>query len=194
MKKVFTILFITLYIAGIFTGCSEKTENGSVTSTDPQPQTQKAKSSNSEKSNISERIIEPDELISKTEAEQLIGESLKAGERKDTKAVGMKLCVYNAVKEDTFKFLQVSITQKTFMPDNGQSPESIYKSIKDNYENAVVVEGIGNEAFIAPPGLHILNGTYYITIAIGNSDDEKNRETLKAAGKKAVENLNKLTK
>ena len=77
------------------------------------------------------------------------------------------------------------------MPSSGQSPKSIYSSIKNNFPNAVKVDGVGDEAFIAPPGLHILSGTYYVTIAVGNSNDTKNREILKNAGQKAVDKLPK---
>ena len=79
------------------------------------------------------------------------------------------------------------------MPTNGQSPKAICESLKANFPNAVNVEGIGDDAFIASPGLHVIKGDYYITIGVGNSNDPKNRQILKEAGKKAVENLLKLT-
>ena len=174
MRRVIVILSVVLYTAAVLAGCSGKVQNSRAAGT------------------ASERIIEPCELVSKPEAEQLTGVSLKDAEKTDTRAVGMKLCIYNAADESSARFLQISITQQAFMPDNGQTPKSIFQSLKDNFDDAVAVEGIGDEAFIAPPGLHLLKEDYYICIAVGNSDDGNNREILKAAGRVAVKNLEKL--
>lgn len=164
MRKTIALL-ITLIIISIISGCANQKS--------------------------SEKLIEPETLISKAEAEQLLGQSLKDPEKKEKKAVGMKLAIYDTIKEGTGKFLQVGITQQSFMPANGQSPKAIFDSLKGNFKNATMVSGIGDDAFIAPPGLHILYKERYITIAVGNSDNEKNREILKTAGKKALENLDK---
>jgi hypothetical protein len=138
------------------------------------------------------KIVEPCELISKVDAQQLVGELLKDPQKRDNKVVGQKLCIYETAKKDSFRLFQISITQQALMPANGQSPKSIYESLKANFPNAVKVEGIGDDAFIAPPGMHVIKGDYYISIAVGNSDDPKNREILRAAGQMAVENLQKL--
>jgi len=183
MKWFCTILVACIAIVSIVTGCSSKVDNSSKTSTNPP-------AVNQEKSSQLGKLIEPDELISKSEAQQLIGETVKDAEKKETKQVGMKLCVYNSISGS--KFLQVSVTQAAFMPQNGQSPKSIYATLKNNLKDATKVDGVGDEAFIAPPGLHLLKNNYYITIAVGNSGNAKNREILKLAGLKAVENLEKL--
>lgn len=79
-------------------------------------------------------------------------------------------------------------------PNPAITPKSIFEGIKDNFgEELAVVERIGDEAFIATPGLHILKGGYYIVIAVVNTSDETNRNILKAAGAKAVGNLELLT-
>ena len=75
------------------------------------------------------------------------------------------------------------------MPNNGQTPQKLYAALKGNFPNALKVDGIGNDAFIAPPGLHILAGNYYLTVAVGNSNDPKNLELLKAIGKIIVAKL-----
>ncbi|NLO28520.1 MAG: hypothetical protein GX113_10165 [Actinobacteria bacterium] len=51
------------------------------------------------------------------------------------------------------------------------------------------MEGIGDEAYLATPGLHILSDGYYISIALGNLSDKENQEMLKEAGLLAVDNL-----
>ena len=42
-----------------------------------------------------------------------------------------------------------------------------------------------------PPGLHILKGQYYMTVSFGLM--AKDKEKLRVAGMKAVENLNKFS-
>ncbi|HWQ73002.1 MAG TPA: hypothetical protein VN370_11880 [Desulfitobacteriaceae bacterium] len=179
MKRNAAMLLISsLFIAVVLTGCSQ----GAAVSD----------KESSTKNNTSGKLIEPSELISKAEAEQLLGESLQEAKNSEQKVVGLKISNYDAVKEDTFKFLQVSLTQQAFMPDNGQSSQAIFRALRDNFPANVKVDGVGDEAFIAPPGIHILKGSYYILIAVGNSDDVKNREILISAAKKALENLEKL--
>lgn len=51
------------------------------------------------------------------------------------------------------------------------------------------MEGIGDEAYLATPGVHILSDGYYISIALGNLSDKRNQEMLKEAGLLAVDNL-----
>ena len=187
VKRSVAILMSVLMLVAVLTGCSKGATN--VTS---ESQT-KSNTSSQTKNTPSGKLIEPFQLISKSEAEQLIGEPLQDPKNTETKVVGQKISFYDAVKEDSNKFLQVTLQQEAFMPDNGQSPKSIYGTIKNAFPTNDKVDGVGDEAFIAPPGLHILKGSNYITIGVGNSNDPKNREILKAAGKKAVENLEKLT-
>ena len=170
MKKTIFVLAAVL-MAALAAGCS---------GSEPEAEKQKV------------NIIDPCELISKTEVEQLIGEPMKDPQKRDNRVVGQKLCIYESAKDDSFRFFQISLTQQAFMPPKGQSPKSIYESLKANFPDAARVEGIGDDAFIAPPGLHIIKGGCYITIGVGNSNDPKNREIIKASGEKAVENLLKL--
>jgi hypothetical protein len=140
------------------------------------------------------RLIEPCELISKTEAETLLGVKLKDAVKTEQEVVGLKLCFYES--EDTDRFLQVGLTQEAFMKkeilDAGQSPDSIFTEIMNNTVDTEKADGIGDEAFIGIPGIHILMDGYYITIGLGNSDNAENREKLKEAGKIASGNLKKL--
>lgn len=135
------------------------------------------------------KTIEPCDLVSKAEAQQYIGQPLKDPEKKETAAVGLKLCVYNTVQEGSGKLLQIGLTQQSFMPNNGQTPKKLYDALKSNFTNALKVDGVGTDAFIAPPGLHVLAGNYYLTVAVGNSNDPKNQELLKTIGKKIVGKL-----
>ncbi len=131
-------------------------------------------------------VIEPSSLISKEEAEEILGVTLDTAESSEQEQVGLKQRFYGS--ED--HFLQLSLTQQAMMPaEQRQTPESLYRAIVENFEDAIPVEGIGDEAHFATPGLHILKDGYYILIAVGNLDDAGNREKLVEAGRLALENL-----
>ena len=136
------------------------------------------------------RLIEPCALISKSEAATLLGEPVKNAEKSEQQAVGMKLCMYNPVDDNSMRFLQITLTQPGFMPPNGQTPSSIFHALKTGLsEKQLILEGLGDEAFIATGGIYILKGEYYISIGAGNIDRPEIQERLKAAGKKALGNL-----
>lgn len=73
-------------------------------------------------------------------------------------------------------------------PDNGMTPDSTYELIVGAFDGDEV-DGIGNKAVFATPGLHIMADGYYISIAGGNSDDDAVRAVLKEAGTLAVQHL-----
>lgn len=179
MKKTLA-LFIAVFIMVLAAGC---TGNKDAATNDSPAGQQPGKQA-------TVKLIEPEALISQEEAAAILGQPVHNGEKKETKAVGLKLCIYTGKKDA--KFLQIGLTQQAFMPANGQSPQAIYTSLKNNLPTPISVEGIGDEAFIAPPGLHILKNGYYITLAVGNSADAKNQALLKSTGNTAVENLEKL--
>lgn len=149
-------------------------------------------------SGTDQQIIEPCALLSKQDAEKLIGAQVKDAEIGEQKKVGLKLCLYDSVKEVLNTFLQISITQSAFMDkktlESGQSPESIFESLKANFKEELTKENIGDDAFIATPGIHIFKSGYYIVINVGNISHEPNRDILRNAGKLAVENLEKFIK
>jgi hypothetical protein len=134
------------------------------------------------------KVIEPSMIISKEDAKAITGVDFGAGVVKEQPEVGLKLCVYDKGEA----FLQVGITQMAFMGEmtrkSGNTPESIYKTTKSVFKDATSIDGVGDDNFLAPPGLHILKGGYYLTISLGRSHD---KEKLKAAGMRAVDNLKK---
>ena len=131
-------------------------------------------------------IIEPSALISREEAESIMGTTLDTVRDVEEPRVGLKQRLYES-QEHLF---QIGLTQQAMMPaGQPQTPESIYRAIVDNFDDAVSVPGIGDEAYFATPGLHILQDGYYILVAVGNLSDETNQEKLKTAGKLAVTNL-----
>lgn len=136
-------------------------------------------------------LVEPCELITKVEAEGIMGTALKEGQYSENKVVGQKICLYEAANSDSFAFLQISLTQDAFIAPKvlaaGQNSKTIFGSIKEAFPDREKVSGIGDEAFIATPGIHILKGGYYLTIGAGNLKSNKAR--LIGAGKKAIANL-----
>ncbi|MFY9973043.1 MAG: hypothetical protein WAK53_02205 [Chromatiaceae bacterium] len=136
-------------------------------------------------------LLEPCELISKVEAEEVMGTGLKEGQYSENKVVGQKLCLYEAADTGSFAFLQIGLTQDAFMAPkvlaSGQSAKTIFSSIKHAFPDRERVDGLGDDAFLAIPGLHVLKGDYYLTVGAGNI--KRNRLRLITAGEKAVANL-----
>jgi hypothetical protein len=163
MKKVFLSAVCMIFAISLLCGCDSK------------PKEKAAK------------IIEPAMLITKDDAKAIAGAAFGECTVKEQPAVGLKLCVY----EKDGAFLQVGLTQAAFMDKkNGNTPESIYNSIKGAFKDAPKIDGVGDDNFIAPPLLHIMKGGYYLTVSMGASSDTAK---LKTAGQKAVENIGKLT-
>jgi len=136
-------------------------------------------------------VISPCALVSQEKAGEIMEETLGEPVTSEQPEVGLQLCLYESA--DALVFFQVGLTQMSFMSeetiDAGQTPTTLYNTIKDAFPDRVTVDGVGDEAFIATPGIHILAGEHYITIALGNSDDPVNQERLKEGGTEAVTNL-----
>ncbi|NMW21463.1 MAG: hypothetical protein HKK67_07495 [Chlorobiaceae bacterium] len=142
---------------------------------------------------INKKVLEPEMLINKNEAAELLGEAVKDGEKRETKVVGLKLCMYNPVNSSSSRYLQVGLTQDSFMPPEGVGSETIYRQLKKMLASSKIdVKELGNEAFIATGGLYILKDGYYILISSGNIARDETILTLKSAGKKVLENLDKV--
>ena len=138
------------------------------------------------------KILEPAMLISREEAIALTGVSFDACTVKEQPAVGLKLCVY----EKDGALLQIGVTQAAFMDkksrEGGTTPQSIYQAIRGAFKDAAKIEGVGDDNFLAPGGLHILKGEYYLTVSLGFSPKDKAK--LRAIALRAVENLDKYSR
>jgi hypothetical protein len=193
MKKVSLIIALLLLCAALFSGC---------TFTLPTAEPTLAPGVTASPAPTVGPKIEPEQLISKQEAEELVGNSLKEGTKESLASDGMELCFYDAPSKDKH-FLQISIYQAASMPSATQNPLAIFNSLISATPQASVapsttplihqvVTGIGDQALIAPPGIHIAYSGYYIAISVGDQNIPANQEILKKAGLKAVENLKKL--
>lgn len=139
-------------------------------------------------------LLEPCELISREEAATIAGVVFGEGIVSEQPAVGLKLCRYEEEGTDIGEMFQIGVTQSAAMPESvragGQSPRSIFLLTKEAFaENRKEIKDLGDDAFIATPGVHILHGDFYITIALGNID--KKADKLEAAGRLVVTNLEK---
>ena len=138
---------------------------------------------------VGAKIIEPAMIITMEDAKALTGVSFGECTVKEEPRVGLKLCVY----EKDGVFLQVGLKQTAFMDkksrEAGNTPVSFFKATKSAFPDAAKIDGVGDDNFLVPPGLHILKGQYYMTVSFGLM--AKDKEKLQAAGMKAVANLSK---
>jgi hypothetical protein len=74
--------------------------------------------------------------------------------------------------------------KKIFSRDNTRL--SSLTAIKTSFPEADMIGGIGDDAFITPPGQHILKENYYITMAVGQADDPKNGDSCRLPGIKPL--------
>lgn len=131
-----------------------------------------------------ESLIDPCALISRSDVERIIGEPMKRAVQTEDRAAGLRLCGYATEREGSSILVQVGIIQH----DTERTPKSRYESLRNNTPEAPKVAGIGDEAFIATPGLHILKNGYYVTVAVGAAEPDK----LALVGDLAVRNLVRL--
>lgn len=140
------------------------------------------------------KVLEPEALISKSDAATLLGEAVQDGQKSETPVVGMKLCMYTAANPSSNRYLQISLTQDSFMPREGVGSETIYRELKKMFGGSKrEIKELGNEAFIANGGLYLFKDGYYIMISAGNTTkNDQTVATLKEAGKTALNNLEKV--
>lgn len=193
MKKITAIFTMLLCVLILLAGCSASKLEDSA-SVDAQPEATESQSG--EDTEVSEQaqaptsaLIEPEQLISLEEAEELLDETLTS-EKKEQSVVGQKIIFYKAVNENSPKYLQIAVTQQAFMPEGSpNTPESIYQSICGQFE-AKSVSGLGDEAQIIPSGYQIMYDAYYLAVTSGYAKDDD--EVMKLASETAVKNLKAL--
>jgi hypothetical protein len=140
-------------------------------------------------------------LLSASEASAITGETYTDTQTSEQEVVGLKICGHNT---DDNGLLQISLTQTAAINGAGlTTAKAYYESMKTAFTDREMVTGVGDEAFIANNNgfLYILyTDNYYINIYLTQSGlpMDPNRWTAAqkkskkiAAGKKAVENLQK---
>ncbi|PIE69720.1 MAG: hypothetical protein CSA21_00765 [Deltaproteobacteria bacterium] len=136
-------------------------------------------------------LIEPCTLLSRAEAEAIMGEPLKQGLYSEHPVIGQKLCLYEAADQDSFAFLNISLTQDAFISPQvlnaGQNARTLFTSIRKAFADREEINDLGEAAFIATPGIHVLKDSYYLCIGAGNLNRNKDKAIM--AAKKAIANL-----
>lgn len=138
------------------------------------------------------RIIQPEELISLQDAQSIAKTRFADCRKTKQTAVGQILCIYESL--DSSRMLVVDLVQNAAMGEDMlryQNAASIFAATREMLMDVVPVPGLGEDAFLAVPGIHVLVGEYYLTISFGKSDDESTRALLREAGRLAVQNLEK---
>jgi hypothetical protein len=134
-------------------------------------------------------LIDPCAVITREDAGKLMGTSFDAGKVEERKAVGLGLCIYHeSGKGAAGALVQVGLTQQPAMPaGTKQTPETIFRSIRtEGFPDAPRLAGVGEDSFVAPPGVHILDRGVYLTVSTGLAP---NRERLEKVAALAVANL-----
>ena len=137
--------------------------------------------------------IKPGQLISAQEAAQLLGvekiPEQTAGAATPPNGIaaeGMSFAFYDA---GDGRFLQVTVHQRAEDLKTIGVPKDLYDRLKRNAKDPVALEGVGDDAFITAPGLHMMANGYYVVIAVGDPTVAKNVEILKNAGKLVADKL-----
>jgi hypothetical protein len=144
-------------------------------------------------------LIDPRTLLTGAEAESALGEPVKEPKFTDSKnPMGQKLCFYEPVDENSFKFVQIGLVQNEGMTknlrDSGYNVKQLYEETKKNLiQDGNSVTGIGDDAFWGAGGLHILEGNVYLTIGVdvckGKIDKRENRDLEKNIANLVVSRL-----
>jgi hypothetical protein len=139
-------------------------------------------------------LVDPQTLLTKAEAETLLGQPVKEPELKDTKnPMGQKLVFFSAVSDKALTFIQISLVQNEGMSktlrDQKYDVKQLYTDTKKGLNDTKDVAGIGDEAFWGTNGLHILKGSFYINISVGNTSKAENLELAKKVAEKAMPRL-----
>ncbi|MFZ5758134.1 MAG: hypothetical protein ACOY32_00705 [Thermodesulfobacteriota bacterium] len=185
-QKRYTVALLAMLL--VFPGCGGNDQSSEKAAKQPA-------ATASVSSQIGEaQLLDPCRLILPAEAGEILGEAVKEGEYGEQQVVGMKKCFYESAAADSMKFLQITVQQAEFMPENvraaGQSPQSIFADTKEMLaQGRIDLTGFGEEAFIGTGGLHMLAGGRYITIGVGNPERDDNRKKLETAARLVLEKL-----
>ena len=115
MRKLTRYVIVIFCIVLALSGCSSNESQSASTQLPGGGQSPASNSSNmpqsSQQSETSGQMIEPKQLISKEEAAQLIGETVKDASTDEQPMLGMKICLYAAENSASKSYLQIAVVQ-----------------------------------------------------------------------------------
>ncbi|MHB8840328.1 MAG: hypothetical protein ACYC56_00840 [Candidatus Aquicultor sp.] len=184
IRRLF-IIFLSVLIAVAIAGCGGSSVKAP---------SEKERRVENQKTVANTKIVDPSLLITRQEAEEALGEPVKeATINKTGNAMGQVICLYNAVSEESSRFIQISVIQTQgmsgVMREQAQSAITTFRTTKQNTDPMKEVPGLADDAFWGTPGLHILKGDVYLNIAVGNTNDPANLELAKKLAKIALSRL-----
>lgn len=145
------------------------------------------------KKTTSSEVTDVRTLLTRAEAAELLGEPVKEPDYQVKEPMGQQLLFFSTEADTALRFIQVSVVQNEGMSGNLQSSGynviKLYQETKKMFKDNQSVTGIGDEAFWATNGLHILKGNYYINISTGNTEDPANLELAKKVADKVIPRL-----
>ncbi len=116
MKKLFCILMILIMVVMMLPGCGNNESQSATTTVQGGGGSQQPQASGSSSAQASESSggmkIKPEQLISKEDANKLIGEAVKAGVDDEYPQLGLSTCYYAPENQESKNYLQISILQK----------------------------------------------------------------------------------
>ena len=136
--------------------------------------------------------FDPCGLLTKEEAEALVGEPVKSPAQQDTKnPLGQKMCLYDTVSSS--RLIQISVVRTTDMSPrvrkHGQSASKVYQTTREMLDPVTQVPGVGDDACWGTPGLHILKGEIYVLVSVGNTSRRENLELARRIAEKVLPRL-----
>lgn len=177
-RSVALILFMVLLLAA---GCGKADKGGD------------EQGNNAAQNKSASEVTDARSLLTKAEAEALLGEPVKEPDYQVKEPMGQQLLFFSAKSDAALKFIQVSVVQNEGMNDSlrssGYNVTKLYQETKKMFKDNQSVTGIGDEAFWATNGLHILKSNYYVNISTGNTQDPANLELAKKVADKVIPRL-----
>ena len=117
MKKLTCIAAILLCVVFFISGCSNNESQSASTqlpgggSQSPSASAASGQQSSEQQQQTGGQMIEPKQLISKVEAAQLLGETVKDESSEEQPMLGMKICFYAAENNASKSYLQIAVVQ-----------------------------------------------------------------------------------
>ncbi|MBI4733312.1 MAG: hypothetical protein HY779_00550 [Rubrobacteridae bacterium] len=210
-KSVLFLLFsLSISIAIVTTGCntdgSSKTinnqsvsENSSVTDGKRQVDEKTSETENSAQDGKSKDNFDWKGLLTKEEAESVLGEPLGSPEYRETKnPLGQRIIFWPVANEMKLSYIQISLITTEAMQqqlrDAGFNAKKQFESEKEVLKTVEEIDGIGDAAYwdSASPlisGLHVLKGDYCFTVMVNSKDKNSQLQAEKDQAVKILERL-----
>lgn len=200
MKKLLIIFLSIVLAVGLLSGCGS---NGSSNNKPVKPVNSESQDNNKKddakgKAPGTSKVFKPNELLSEEEAASLVGKMITI--QSDTLKVNSETGTSNTYYE--YKLDESTDMNALFLLlQNGAIPKGSEDTAASKFNsemkycgnNAEPMNGLGDKAFIhkLEAQVNVLYGDYYILVAFGCEDKDKERELNIKIARKIIENIDK---